>query len=125
MRNRHSGNYQHAGMLNPTFCEEQIINRLNEMEAEVLIVVNELYTIIQNVIPKTSIKHVITCPATNSLGKLVRMAKRVSPIPGSTSWKDFIRHGEGCTYQPAPYEEQTLTALSDQFRRGLFLFLEK
>lgn len=95
-----------AGMLNPTFCEEQIINRLNEMEAEVLIVVNELYTIIQNVIPKTSIKHVITCPATNSLGKLVRMAKRVSPIPGSTSWKDFIRHGESCTYQPAPYEEQ-------------------
>ena len=40
-----------AGMLNPTFNEVQLTDRVNEMEAEVLIVVNELYATMQNVIP--------------------------------------------------------------------------
>lgn len=65
-----------AGMLNPTFNEAQLTDRVNEMEAEVLIVVNELYATMQNVIPKTSIKHIVTCPAANSLGAFVRLAKK-------------------------------------------------
>lgn len=65
-----------AGMLNPTFNETQLTDRVNEMEASVLVVVNELYTTIQNVIPKTSIKHIVTCPAANSLGAFVRLVKK-------------------------------------------------
>lgn len=95
-----------AGMLNPTFNEVQLTDRVNEMEAEVLIVVNELYATMQNVIPKTSIKHIVTCPAANSLGAFVRLAKKVKPISGTLRWNVFIRQGRGTSYQTASYEKQ-------------------
>ena len=95
-----------AGMLNPTFNEAQLTDRVNEMEAEVLIVVNELYVTVQNVIPKTSIKHIVTCPATNSLGAFVRLVKKVKPISGTLRWNVFIRQGRGTSYQTALYEKQ-------------------
>lgn len=95
-----------AGMLNPTFNEVQLTDRVNEMEAEVLIVVNELYVTVQNVIPKTSIKHIVTCPAANSLGAFVRLAKKVKPISGTLRWNVFIRQGRGTSYQTALYEKQ-------------------
>lgn len=95
-----------AGMLNPTFNEAQLTDRVNEMEAEVLIVVNELYVTVQNVIPKTSIKHIVTCPAANSLGAFVRLVKKVKPISGTLRWNVFIRQGRGTSYQTASYEKQ-------------------
>lgn len=95
-----------AGMLNPTFNETQLTDRVNEMEASVLVVVNELYTTIQNVIPKTSIKHIVTCPAANSLGAFVRLVKKVKPISGTLRWNVFIQQGRGTSYQTASYEKQ-------------------
>ncbi len=95
-----------AGMLNPTFNEAQLTDRVNEMEANVLVVVNELYATMQNVIPKTSIKHIVTCPAANSLGAFVRLAKKVKPISGTLRWNVFIRQGRGTSYQTALYEKQ-------------------
>ena len=95
-----------AGMLNPTFNETQLTDRVNEMEANVLVVVNELYTTMQNVIPKTTIKYVITCPAVNSLGAFVRLAKKVKPISGTLRWNVFIQQGRGTSYQTASYEKQ-------------------
>lgn len=95
-----------AGMLNPTFNETQLTDRVNEIEASVLVVVNELYTTIQNVIPKTSIKHIVTCPAANSLGAFVRLVKKVKPISGTLRWNVFIQQGRGTSYQTASYEKQ-------------------
>ncbi len=95
-----------AGMLNPTFSEAQLTDRVNEMEANVLIVVNELYATMQNVIPKTSIKHIVTCPAANSLGAFVRLVKKVKPISGTLRWNVFIRQGRDTSYQTASYEKQ-------------------
>ena len=95
-----------AGMLNPTFNETQLADRVIEMEAEVLVVVNELYATMQNVISKTTIKHVVTCSAVNSLGAFVRLTRKVKPIPGTLSWNAFIRQGQGISYQSAPYEKQ-------------------
>ena len=100
-----------AGMLNPTFNEAQLTDRVNEMEAEVLIVVNELYATMQNVIPKTSIKHIVTCPAANSLGAFVRLAKKVKPISGTLRWNVFIRQGRDTSYQTASYEKQKLAIM--------------
>ncbi len=95
-----------AGMLNPTFNETQLTDRVNEMEANVLVVVNELYATVQNVIPKTSIKHIVTCPAANSLGAFVRLVKKVKPISGTLRWNVFIQQGRGTSYQTASYEKQ-------------------
>lgn len=95
-----------AGMLNPTFSEAQLTDRINEMEADVLLAVNELYPVVQNVIPKTAVKHVVTCPAVNSLGAFARLAKKAKPIPRTISWNTFIRQGQGTAYETAPYEKQ-------------------
>ncbi len=95
-----------AGMLNPTFSEAQLTDRVNEMEADVLLAVNELYPVVHNVLPKTAVRRVVTCPAVNSLGALARLAKKAKPIPGTISWNTFIRQGQGTAYETVPYEKQ-------------------
>lgn len=95
-----------AAMLNPTFSEEQLVDRINEMKADVLIVVNELYGIIQNVISKIQLQHIVTCPAVNSLGIFVKLVKHVNSIPQTISWNSFIRQGQAASYTVAPYEKQ-------------------
>lgn len=84
-----------ANMLNPTFTEEQLTNRINETDAEFLFVVNELYDCIKNVVPKTKIKTVVSCGAVNSLGKIIKIIKKVKIIAGTISWNEFIKHGIG------------------------------
>ncbi len=95
-----------AGMLNPTFNETQLTDRVNEMGAKVLVVINELYATMQNVIPKTTIKYVVTCAAVNSLGTFARLAKKIRSIQGTLSWNTFIRQGQGTFYQTSAYEKQ-------------------
>ena len=43
-----------CNMLNPTFTDQQLTDRINETEASVLFVVNELYGRVEKIIPKTS-----------------------------------------------------------------------
>lgn len=95
-----------AVMLNPTFSEEQLTERINETEASLMVVVNELYSVVRNVIPQTGIKHVITCPAVNSLGTFVKLYKRVKNIPNTISWNAFIRQGKPISYAVASYKKQ-------------------
>lgn len=83
-----------ANMLNPTFTEQQLTDRINETNAEVLFVVNELYECIKNVIPNTKIKTVVSCPAVNSLGMIVKIFKRVKNISGTITWNNFIKVGK-------------------------------
>lgn len=84
-----------ANMLNPTFTEEQLIDRINETDAEFLFVVNELYDCVKNVVPKTKIKTVVSCSAVNSLGSIVKIIKKVKKITGTIMWNEFIKHGIG------------------------------
>ena len=62
-----------ANMLNPTFTEQQLTDRINETDASVMFVVNELYSRVEKIIPNTCIKTVITCAAVNSLGSIVKL----------------------------------------------------
>lgn len=84
-----------ANMLNPTFTEEQLTDRINETDAEFLFVVNELYDCIKNVVPKTKIKTVVSCGAVNSLRSIIKIIKKVKKIAGTISWNEFIKHGIG------------------------------
>lgn len=93
-----------ANMLNPTFTAEQLIDRINDTGASVLVVINELYKILETVIPNTSIKTVVACPAVNSLGAFVKIAKKVKPIPNTVAWNDFIKNGIAATITIPPYE---------------------
>ncbi len=83
-----------ANMLNPLFSEQQITDRINDTGATLLIVANELYGRVDKAIPNTTIKEVITCPAVNSLGAIIKALKKVKSIDNTTSWNDFIRGGK-------------------------------
>ncbi|MBE6816020.1 MAG: acyl--CoA ligase [Ruminococcaceae bacterium] len=92
-----------AVMINPLFSEEQLVARISETEAKVLIVANELYTRVEMVIKKTSIKTVVSCPAVNSLGAVVKMLKKVKKIPGTVTYNDFIKNGKKVSVNNAQY----------------------
>ncbi len=93
-----------ANMLNPLFNESQLTDRINETEATLLIVANELYSRVEKVIPQTAIKTVIACPAVNSLGAIVKALKKVKSIDGTTTWNDFIKQGKNATISVPAYQ---------------------
>lgn len=93
-----------ANMLNPTFSAEQLTDRINDTGASVLVVINELYNLVESIIPRTNIKTVITCPAVNSLGLLAKLAKNVKQIPGTISWNSFIKNGKDAEIVIPPYQ---------------------
>jgi len=95
-----------ANMLNPTFTKEQLIDRINETEAEVLFVLNELYFRLEDVIQKTTIKKVVSAPAVNSLGAIVKCIKKTKKIPGTILWNQFIKQGKGGAVSVPAYEPQ-------------------
>lgn len=94
-----------AAMLNPTFAESQLTDRINELEPSVMIVANEFYKVVKNVIPKTTVRHVIECSIVNSLGFFVKKVKKVKHIPDCMDWNEFIRCGKNCAYITAKYEK--------------------
>lgn len=95
-----------AAMLNPTFTESQFTDRINELEPSVMIVANEFYKVVKNVIPKTTVRHVVECSIVNSLGFFVKKAQNVKHIPDCMDWNEFIRCGKDCAYITANYEKQ-------------------
>lgn len=97
-----------CNMLNPTFTDQQLTDRINETEASVLFVVNELYGRVEKIIPKTCIKTVITCAAVNSLGPIVKFIKKAKNISNTLSWGKFITGGRYISppVEP-PYQHNT------------------
>lgn len=82
-----------AVMLNPLFTEEQLVDRISETDAKLLLVANELYGRIEKVIPKTPVKTVVSCAAVNSLGAVVRLLKKATNIPDTIPWNTFVNIG--------------------------------
>lgn len=99
-----------AVLLNPLFDEQQLLNRINETETKLLFVANELYGRIENILPKTKIETIISCPAVNSLGAVVKTIKKVKTIDGTISWDDFIKKNN-CTEVKIPSYEPNKPAL--------------
>lgn len=95
-----------AVMLNPTFPQAQLLERIRETEASVLFVVNEVYHAVEKLISQTQIETIISCPAVNSLGAVVKTIKKVKKIEGTLKWNCFISQGKSAilpgtlSYQP-------------------------
>ena len=99
-----------AVLLNPLFDEQQLLNRINETEAKLLFVANELYGRIENILPNTKIETIISCPAVNSLGAIAKTIKKVKTIDATIAWNDFIKN-KNCTEVKAPSYEPSKPAL--------------
>ena len=97
-----------ANMLNPTFTKEQLTDRINETEAKLLVTVNELYKVVKEVVHNTTIEKVVSSPAVNSLGAIVKAIKKAKKIRGTIDWNDFIKCGKdtSCPKSPA-YKKDT------------------
>lgn len=91
-----------ANMLNPTFTAVQLTDRINETEAKLLITVNELYSIVKDVVPHTTIREVVVCPAVNCLGTIAKLVKKAKKIPGTVVWNAFIRSGKNTSAEETP-----------------------
>ena len=97
-----------ANMLNPTFTTQQLTDRINETGAELMLVANELYFRVENVIPNTCVKKVISFSAVNSLGAIVKLIKKAKNIPGTIPWNKFVasaKHNQ--TVAEIPYQKNT------------------
>ena len=83
-----------ANMLNPTFTPQQLTDRINDTNAKILIVANELYSRLESVLPHTGIRIVVSFPAANSLGIFVKLFKKAKNIPNTIPWDEFIARGK-------------------------------
>ncbi len=93
-----------AVLLNPLFDEQQLLNRINETEAKLLFVANELYGSVKNILPKATIKTIVSCSAINSLGTVVKTVKKVKPIAGTIAWNDFLKSSKCVNVEVPAYE---------------------
>ena len=97
-----------ANMLNPTFTTQQLADRIRETEATILLVVNELYGSVKDAIRQTGIQTVVSYPAVNSLGPVVKLLQKAKDIPGTLPWNAFIKAGKSAVPgKELPYKKDT------------------
>lgn len=88
-----------ANMINPLFSNEQIIDRINETDATIMISLDQLYGKIADVIKDTCIKTTIIVPVCNSMPTILRniagikMKKKISYDSSVVKWDNFILNG--------------------------------
>ena len=86
-----------ANMVNPLFEEQQIIDRINETNASILIVLDRMYFKIQNIVNDLCIKEIIFISATNSMPVLTKIGAALKLGKSGVrygariiEWKHFI-----------------------------------
>lgn len=60
-----------ANFINPLFSKEQMIERINETNADWIFILDEMYSLIEEALPRTCIKTVVIIPATNSVNSFL------------------------------------------------------
>ena len=98
-----------ANIINPLFTPDQIEARINETDAEIMIVLDQLYDRISDVLPRLCIKKIVVIPiylsmpvTTGSLAR-IKMKKKIAYGEKITSWQDFLK-GDILSEPDAPHE---------------------
>lgn len=99
-----------ANMINPLFTNEQVIDRINETDATLMIALDQLYSRIAESIKKTCIQKTVIVPVTNAMpmlyGAVAKLKLKTNyPEECTILWNDFIKSGTN-VYKTAdtPYE---------------------
>lgn len=100
-----------ANMINPLFSNEQIINRINETDATVLIALDQLYAKISGAIKNTCIKTTVIIPIWNSMPAVmkkiasIKIKKKISYNSNVLKWNSLISLGtDNITNDDEAYE---------------------
>ena len=95
-----------ANFINPMFTTEQMIDRINDTEAEWILILDAMYPYIEKSLSATCIRNVVIIPATNSVSPVISRvlylksaAKQIlkGRVKGGQkyySWKEFVRIGD-------------------------------
>lgn len=101
-----------ANFINPLFTNEQICERINETEACLLLVLDQLYSKIEKLIKNTGIKKTVIISLCNEMPWFMRslagikLRKKISYHENLISWDNFIKDGEAITNRSdEPYEK--------------------
>ncbi len=107
-----------ANFINPLFTAEQMIDRINDTEAEWIFILDEMYSYIEKALPKTCIKNAVILPVYHSMPNPI---KTLAKLKGKTKkilkcntpyrlmhWCDFQNIGADYTGETeAPYQKDT------------------
>jgi len=89
-----------ANMINPLFNAEQICDRINETDANVMLVLDQLYGKVKDLITKTCVKKAVIISVCNEMPKAmgilagIKMNKKICYDENVLSWSKFIKLGE-------------------------------
>jgi len=97
--------------VNPLYTPRELQHQLNDSGAEAIVVLENFATTVQDVVAKTSVKHVVVASMGDLLGGLkgmlvnfvVRNVKKMVPaysLPGSTTFKQALAEGARQTFKP-------------------------
>lgn len=99
-----------ANMINPLFTQEECIDRINETQADLMFVLDQLYDRIADAIPKTCIQRTVIVPINQSMPPITRvlagikLKKRIEYNNTIIEWSHFFKAGEN-TFPDTPYEK--------------------
>ncbi len=98
-----------ANFINPMFQPEQIRDRINDTEADLLFVLDKLYPSIAPVVSELCVKRIVVLPVLNSLPAPMRLFAEWKDAPDAKLkqtirtdakyclWANFLRGGISCT----------------------------
>ena len=83
-----------ANLMSPYFDEKGMIDRINDCESELLLVMDKFYPMIKDAIKKSNIKNVVVIPTLNS--SILRFLQKKSELDSTfeISWNQFIKDGK-------------------------------
>ena len=96
--------------VNPLYTPRELEHQLKDSGAEVIVILENFATTLQEVLPKTPVKHVILASLGDMLGVkgllvnfVVRNVKKMVPaysLPGALRFNDMLAEAEGKTLKP-------------------------
>lgn len=103
-----------ANMISPLFTDQQIIERVNETEATIMIVLDQLYTKVEKAIRQTCIRRTIIVPVYNAMSGITKVVatwkkkKKIAYDESVISWNEFVLKGKQIETPPEHmYEKDT------------------
>lgn len=77
-----------ANFINPMFTTEQMVDRINDTGAEWIFILDEMYSFIEQALPKTCIKNAVIIPVYHSMPDTIKTIARLKGKAGKILKKD-------------------------------------
>ena len=107
--------------VNPLYTARELEHQLKDSGAEVIVILENFATTLQEVLPRTPVKHVIVTALGEMLGLkgllvnfVVRNVKKMVPaydLPGALSWGSVMSEGAGAAMKPFDVGQEDIAFL--------------